>query len=301
MTRGRDHGAPIFVLGITGRSGTNYLRDLIALHPGCEKARSPIWEDFFLSEAHLLLEYVRRVRRRWESWDHAGVGSELVANIGDGLLAFLSEGAEQRIVTKTPSVRNLEHFFELFPSAYLLIIVRDARSVIESAVKSFEADYEAWARDWARAAKRILEFDAAHDNQNSRHRVVRYEDLVTRTREELTGILDFVGLDVNNYDFDAAEHLPTRGSSQLTGEGAMHWQPVERSDDFDPLRRWEHWSQDRHDRVTWILGAYLGALGYDAGPAQAQGGATSQRLRDALMFARIGAKRAAKIFRTPRR
>ena len=44
---------------ITGRSGTNYVRDLIALHPDCEKARAPIWEDFFLHEAAPLFEFDR--------------------------------------------------------------------------------------------------------------------------------------------------------------------------------------------------------------------------------------------------
>ena len=43
---------PIFILGIMPRSGTNFLHQLITLHPAC--VSSPVWEDFLIYPAPLL-------------------------------------------------------------------------------------------------------------------------------------------------------------------------------------------------------------------------------------------------------
>ena len=66
LTGKRTGVGAIFVLGVMPRSGTNYLYDFLALHPDCAPARAPIWEDFFLQHADLLMAYTATVRRRWD-------------------------------------------------------------------------------------------------------------------------------------------------------------------------------------------------------------------------------------------
>jgi hypothetical protein len=261
-----DERAPIFVLGVMQRSGTNFLADLLLLHPDTA-APAPLWEDNLLRESDHLVGYARSVRERWDpGWRvPAEVDEELVAHLGDGVLALLTSRAGQRlIVTKTPSVVNLSRFFTVFPRAYLVIIIRDGRAVVESGVKSFGWTYEWTMHQWAEAAATILAFDRAHKDTGARYLVVRYEDLCNDVEGELQRVLRFLNLDVSVYDFAAAARLPIRGSSTLRADGAdaVHWKPVDKPDDFNPLERWQHWRRGLHERFNWLAGRQLSELGY---------------------------------------
>ncbi|MEM9542852.1 MAG: sulfotransferase, partial [Cyanobacteria bacterium P01_E01_bin.42] len=182
--------APIFILGTMPRSGTNFLYNLICLHLDCRGCF--IGEDFLVSRSDLLIKYVDSLYQqwppRWKVRETIGSPNLLCQYIGYSLIEFLNLPASdlsgsppKRLVTKTPRIRNIEHFFTLFPHAYLLIIIRDGRSVIESGVKSFNWLYEDSIREWADTAQTVLDFQ--HDMQNTNHKflIVRYEDIYNET------------------------------------------------------------------------------------------------------------------------
>ena len=281
--------SPVFILGITRRSGTNFLKKLLCLHPDCYSG-GVIHEDFLLSNADLLVKYADWVPKNWSR--HWVEGKECCSSdaicrcIGNGLISFLEnqnagEVASQidsaksepdklsglsakRLVTRTPSVKNLVHFFRFFPGASLIIIVRDGRSVAESGVKSFGWHYEDAFRSWVNAARTILKFDASHKNTQHKYMIVKYEDLHSDTEQQLRRIFEFLGLDAGKYDFNAAGNLPVLGSSQLrdSGQEKIHWRPVEKSQDFDPVMRWSGWGRALHERFNRIAGDYLLEFGY---------------------------------------
>jgi hypothetical protein len=264
-----DYQAPIFILGIHGRSGTNFLADLLSLHPDCA-VPSPIMEDYILHHADVLVDYSKSVFWHWSrvpTWKiDDRLEDLLLQGIGNGLIKFINSQADKkRIVTKTPSIRNLELFFKLFPDAYLLILVRDGRAVVESCVKSFGWNYEETMRKWAYAAHLILEFDRNNSDSNLKYMILRYEDIHTNPVNQLHQIFDFVGLDVEAYDFEAAINLPVKGSSMFRGQGKknVHWKPVEKTAEFDPLQRWKDWSRAQHERFNWIAGKYMIQFGYE--------------------------------------
>ncbi|TEU16559.1 MAG: hypothetical protein E3J21_10285 [Anaerolineales bacterium] len=263
---------PIFILGILPRSGTNFLKGLLCLHPDCD-ASAPIPEDHLVHCADLLVKYVNSVSWHWRpSWGAEGQKDVLCQYLGNGLVSFLTSQiggdetqVKRRIVTKTPSVRNLGYFFRLFPRAHLLILVRDGRAVVESSVKSFGSNYETMMRHWADAAHTVLRFDQATQSSDFKYLIVRYEDLWNNLEGELRKIFAFLGLNAETYDFDAAANLPVRGSSEFRGLGeeAVHWKPVEKTPDFNPLLRWSHWGRALHERFHWIAGQYLVEFGYE--------------------------------------
>ena len=268
---------PIFIIGIRSRSGTNYLSDLLRLHPDCWDMPAPIWEDFLLVHADLLAGYARSTYRHWHHWVIAEgmeerLEDKLLQCLGDGLISFLTSRIRaRRLLTKMPGVRNLEYFFKLFPHAHLLLLVRDGRAVAESAVKTAGSrpsitKYESAMRSWARGAKTILRFDQANKNSDFNYLIVRYEDLWRDVEGELPRIFDFLGLDGGTYDFTSATSLPVRGSSVFRGgEAEVQWtSPVEKTADFNPMLHWNHWSQALHERFNWIGGEYLGQFGYEA-------------------------------------
>jgi sulfotransferase family protein len=260
----------VFLLGMTKRTGTNFLYDLLALHPDLTR-REPIWEDASLASADHLDRYVRDASRLWPSdWDEAAAErSFLLKSLGDGVVSFLTARAEgKQVVTKMPSLRNLDRFFELFPEQRLLLVVRDGRSAVESSVRSFGETYAKAIRDWADSARAFDRFRQGQADHPAGFHVVRYERLLTDLEDELGAALRFCGLSTSTYDFEAARALPLRGSSTHRGEHIdLHWSPVPRPADFGGLERWSGWSTRRHREFNLLAGELLTALGYEPSPA----------------------------------
>jgi protein-tyrosine sulfotransferase len=215
MNEKRDEPKIIFILGIMPRSGTHFLANLLCQHPDCVK--SAIAEDALTANADFLVGYAASSQRQWrEQTDstYSGASEILLKNLGDGLINFLIEfkkktfaekakefnftlpaqqqQSTKRLVTKTPSVANLDKFFKLFPNEKLLVIVRDGRAVIESCAASFGFDREETTRDWKKAARRILRFQKDERLSSGKYLIVKYEDLHVQTESEMRKILQFL-------------------------------------------------------------------------------------------------------------
>ncbi|MEM6738095.1 MAG: sulfotransferase [Cyanobacteria bacterium P01_F01_bin.150] len=273
----------IFILGITTRSGTNFLSDLICLHPNCISARPS--EVNFLVHSNYLDNFVEKLGQAWQShsWGRKFLSSmeelnvdpsaALYRNLGHGLESFLwqmslTQAREEDIpepkclVCKKPSVKNLENIFSLFPNAKIILIIRYGRSVVESQTKSFGRSFEGSVRSWNRAAQTISR--SSLEKYSDSYLIVKYETLFESTKSEMEKVLNFIGLDASEYDFSKAENLPFRGSSQTKQKGKeISWQKQSRSEvEFSPLERWSSWSRYKHERFNWIAGKNQKKLGY---------------------------------------
>src|ERR1700722_1083877 len=97
---GPQSGDAIFILGIAARCGTNYLHDLIRMHPECDSGSSSLEEDNLIANAHLLAKYVEGVSRWWKHhWGPEELRTEkelLAQQMGQGLISFLSAQLERR-------------------------------------------------------------------------------------------------------------------------------------------------------------------------------------------------------------
>jgi len=265
----RNHsGGPIFILGISQRSGTNFLSNLIRKHPACGAPKT-IWEDYLVSYSDFLKLYTDSVYKRWKWRSGRADPSFEVAlrkSIGDGMIQFLSSGIQgERLVTKTPEVRQIDNFFDFFPDARLLILVRDGRAVVESRVKTFGESYQAAMQKWSLAADTIRRFQETHSGRPEDYLIVKYEDLWSDVERELRRIFDFCELPADVYDFDEAANLPIRGSSVHHGEqrSDIHWEPVKKTNDFDPTERWSHWGRSLHEQFNAIAGDRMAGLDYE--------------------------------------
>lgn len=261
---------PIFLLGILERSGTNYLYNLIRAHPDVG-VRRPIWEDKLLRQVQFLQRYAETVAATWDpQWNvPPEEQNKLLRALGHGIEHFVTDGAEtSHVVVKTPSVENLPMFFELFPQAPLIVLTRDGRSVTESGVRSFGWSYPLTMKQWADAAGTILAVDPVFRTSGRRYRLVRYERVLASTRSELTQIFATCGLNSDDYDFDAAERAPVRGSSTVRPEpgGPVDWSYVERPTDFDPADRFANWDDALRYLYAELAGEAHRLLGYPLDP-----------------------------------
>lgn len=277
MSTANDDINFVFVLGIMPRSGTNYLRNLLCLHPEC--VPGAISEDALVENSHLLMKYVAKNHFQWETEGRLPAiqaDELLVKGIGDGLLTFLKrarcramvpqpglEGNARYMVTKTPSVRNINNFFRLFPDEKLLILVRDGRSLVESINLSFGYRREDSIRNWANAARNILSVQKKWEAEGKQFLIIKYEELYQHTEQEMKKICSFLGLDSKKYDFDKALNLAVVGSSVFKREGEVNWRPVEKTSDFDPIARSAGWTRWQHERFNWLAAKELTLLGYE--------------------------------------
>ncbi len=262
-----DSRAPIFILGIMPRSGTNFLHRLLCQHPACGATNTPpVREDYMVHHATWLARYLGRLRWQWGHWGADDKFVEPLANhVGNGLTTFLQSLTDaQRFVTKTPSVANLKAFFKYFPHAYLLIIVRDGRSLVASGMNGFGWNFETATRQWAKSARSIITFLENNTAYADRFKVVKYEQLNADTVGQMEEVLSFLNLDVSQFDFDAALDTPVYGSSFMKQNGdQVTWKPQEKKKDFNAGERWSSWSSGRHKRFNGLAGRELKALGYE--------------------------------------
>ena len=79
----------------------------------------------------------------------------------------------------------------------------------------------------------------------------------------MTKILSFLDLDLEVCDFESAECLPVKGSSQLLdqGHGNVHWRP-EKMLHFEPTKRGSNWKRALNERFNWLADDYLLEFGY---------------------------------------
>lgn len=254
--------APIFILGLLPRSGTNHLWDLLGLHPDTELMR-PVYEDHLVRWTPHLRHYVEDVSRRWSPEWEVGEdeAAELLFALGDGVASWVTGGSQRRVVTKMPSVENAKLFFEVFRSSPLVVIVRDGRSLAESGARTFGWTYEHAFRRWAEGAQTVI--DLQRTAPTDRFCLVRYEDLVERPRDTVRDVCEHSGLDPDTFPYDRIEELPVRGSSTLARQGGgVHWELTEKPADFAPVERWESWSPHLHRRFERLAGAQQRALSY---------------------------------------
>lgn len=284
--RSTSGGRTIFIRGIAPRCGTNYLRDLLLLHPDVDRARTPVWEDFALDDADLLRRYADDLAVRWPAgWgvDTAGVRAELLAALGGAVKHVLVGSGPRTVAAKTPSTVNIDLFPQLFPDDVLVLLVRDGRSVVESLVRSFGWSRERAALEWRRSADRVSAFVAAHGTDSPRRwLLLRYEDVLEAPAEAVDQVAVLAGLRTGTVSGTAAAQLPVRGSSEFgRTTDRVHWKPVERSDSFHPERRWQHWDASTLRRFNWVAGAAMTRLGYELeGPVPSGARLASHLARD---------------------
>ncbi len=260
----------VFINGILPRSGTHFLANLLCQHPCCVKA--PVPEDGFLASGKHLANYVDSLVSSWKEQnskkEYDQYRNTLFEGFGRSLSDFLWNAsalkAEEKstMITKTPLVNNLEFFPKLFPDEKLIILVRDGRDLVESAVRSFSYDRDETIKNWVKATNTIKDFRARVNED--RYLVVRYEDLHENMESEMKRILIYSGLDIEKYNFKTAAELPVVGSSVFKrGDGNVHWWPMTKNENFKPLERTREWTTENHANFNMIAGNALQYWGYE--------------------------------------
>ena len=270
-SRARGDGpTPILVLGVMPRSGTNFIHDLIALHPDVYPDPGRIWEFPLLhtagGAAAFMDEFISHFPRNAEvtgRWD------ALALIAGAWLREHQIEAGNKHIMHKSPHVQNPSIAPHIFPDVKIILCLRDGRDVIDSSLKTFSRlslsrkTFTQLAKEWQLSAEAILAFDESGTAAHPDIMVVRYEDAVSNPAATVKRILQHTGLKPENYDFIKMEALPVRGSSRSKASDELRWEPAEKTTGFNPVNRWVSLSARRKQRFSRIAGQTLESAGYD--------------------------------------
>ncbi|KAA3624064.1 MAG: sulfotransferase [Proteobacteria bacterium] len=252
--------SPIFLSAILARSGTNYLTQLLCLHPRCRTANAPFYEDLFLKDSHKLVDYAAGLR---ESYEDTGfpethdLECRVLAGFGRALVDLLNGDGppESRVVTKAPLAFGLENFDRLFPGERLVLLIRDGRSVVQSVARSFNMTIREAATQWHEAARHFMSIQETLPPDAI---WISYERLATDPVSTVMEMLPKLDLDPAAYPLHAVAALPVYGSSELTANaGEIDWSPKSRPSWFDPAARFRQMSASDQAIFSEIAGETL--------------------------------------------
>jgi hypothetical protein len=286
-----------FLQGIKVRSGTNYIGTLVAKHPDVQvvppRSRGRPGGEFPVLRS--IADHADSLDRFTKEYigDAPIDLTPLLRKAGDAWVELIVQrfslypGA---VFLKYPSVRGIEVFFKAFPDSRLIVLLRDGRDTVASAMKAalarrdntkFEKkarrhlnhliarDVTAHARVWATAARAILEFDRAHriGPWSDRYLLVRYEDVFAAPEHWGERLFEFMGLSASAELIGSLRDVEVVGSSYFGAAGKEdarkpNWQPTARTEHFKPVGRWQSWNGAQKALFKRVAGAELAALNY---------------------------------------
>ncbi len=266
--------APVFIVGVHRRCGSNFLADALRLS-GVFGQPNPISEDYLLHSGHLARRYIEETTEKWwkkrfdQQAEFQKCKQSFYATIGNGMLDMLVNRIDEgkRLLTKTPDPDNVSLFFDLFPNAQLILIVRDGRDIVESSYKSWPSEpRKHWMKMWARGAQEIIDFiNGPGQAYSDRWRLVRYEDFFSG-QDQMRDLLQFLNVDADAFPWNDLDNLSIRGSAVYRGgRDEVHWDTVEKPKDFKPSGRWNDWGWWTCHQFERLAGSQNRSLGYGNG------------------------------------
>lgn len=285
----------VFLHGMRIRTGTNFLARVVGHHPDVRI----VPPEGPTNEFHLLVtlpEWERvfeRVRRRLFGRHPSPTWSEFEERLGKAWMELIADHYDLDggvVFLKDPHVVRIEEFFDIFPRAKLILLVRDGRDNVASSVRAglltrrsmsrgartrrriqhwLLHDFVNHSRNWAWAARQVLDFDARHrtGERAGQYLLLRYEDMVEDPRQQGRRLFEFLGVEPREEVLARIPATRVVGSSFYgTSEGedatTRTWDPIEKTAAFRPVGRWKSWGQVRKWTFKRLAGRELVALGY---------------------------------------
>ncbi|WP_236974818.1 sulfotransferase family protein [Membranihabitans maritimus] len=252
----------LFLIGISPRSGTNFLYRQLILHPDINQSNIK-GEDRTINHSNLLINYATTVGKNQPSrWGNST--KDLEKNLGNALREyFLSSVKKSKYaILKTPLTDGIINIPVLFEDYKIIFLVRDGRNIIESYSRSFDTSFMGTLVRVTQHAKKMQLF--LESVSNDKFHVVKYENLLTNFNSEITDLLKFLDLPVENYPFDQAKNMGVIGSSTFTGNSTSPtWKKeVEKNDTFTPNSRSKDWPKYKHILFNYYAGHLFKKWGY---------------------------------------
>lgn len=260
----------LFIFGIMPRSGTNFLFELLLRAPPFARSAIPFaelpilaGEEYFRGPVDLIGRVHREsgkafARMEWMAYATAGFRNRVLDIAGPGSITLI----------KNPLVWNIELWPVLFPQDHMLLLIRDARYIVDSFMRTLihsgmSRTFEDVCIETALAIDKSMAFLASQPA--NRLMLLRYEDVVRDKSGAVSRVSEWLGESTAIADREVLEHLPVYGSSvysNRTSDGSVDWTPVAADEGFDPTNRTLSWTTGQQRIFDRVCGAQNARLGY---------------------------------------
>ncbi len=266
-TQSAESFRPIFIVGV-GRSGTSLLQSMLNAHG----------DIAFPPETHFIRNYIGK-KMSWQGARRKIPDDPYLQNLGLDLRRLLdesskpvdfyrramrryAEGKDKAFVgDKDP--KNLEHLKTLrryFPGALVIHVYRDPRAVVASRLKA------EWSKDsplWQHILAYKAQWGYMTDHAGlfgGDYIAVKYEELVSRPKDELRRILEKLGLEFEErmLEFFRSSDEVVKGEEMNWKENLYH--PV-MTENIDKWRR--ELSEQQRRRIESALDPEMARCGYE--------------------------------------
>ena len=264
--RGRERGPAIIIQGVMPRSGTVYIGELLRCHPDLYVYPHQLWEFPALQLTENILDLQKKFLLGYKLNSNKLGQADFLPLVGASLMAYLYEPVPppQRVLVKMPSVQYLSHFFSMFPSENLLILVRDGRDLVHSTLRTWPwLNFFQVCLRWNRSAQMICEtVEQLTTAKRNGYWLAKYEDALQNPETFVQKACHYFNLDENRYPYEQIDHIRVIGSSKLENQGKVTWRHLKRPENFTPTEYWKEWSSIRKLIFKLIAGRSLIRLGY---------------------------------------
>ena len=255
------------------RSGSTWLTTQLLNHP-----ENIIWDEPYVVNHFAMV-------RAWESRrSHLDFFSKAHKNIWAPLFKKLilnrtyshTQTYKKNVIIKDPNVggKGIEIILECLPKSKLIFLLRDGRDIVDSQIDAFkkgswnedggewlknttrERRIELLSKGWTKSIKSVFESFQKH---NSKLKIlVKYEDLLTNTLDELQKIYDFIGIKtsenelkekIKKYEF---KNIP----NSMKGSGKFYRVAT-------PGKWKENFNQEEQKLMNSIMGEILKKMNYE--------------------------------------
>ena len=255
----------VFIHGILRRSGTNFLNRILLLHKDCVQPTIKIRENWYLHHSDSIIEYTQKLFNIWSNPKWGGrtfstdslyplIGNSLISYLCDGL-SEISEINKKTVVSKTPSVHNIQRIYKFFPYSKPIIIVRDPRDIAISTFKTWKTPFIDTLTSWQQAAQNIITFEKNFASND--YLLIRYEDLLANKKYWIQTCLSFLHLDEDEFPWPLLDELPIFGSSEVKS-----WEPQPANASFQPVGRWKSVPKEFAEKLSELTIPYMDYFGY---------------------------------------
>lgn len=264
---------PVILISPTQRSGSNFIYQLLCLHPGLKSLADQDGlpqEFFFHTYSEALKAYAENTVPAWSTWlkdpsSREKMAHRLMAGMGQGMLSELGGGnLNSSWLFRAPDARGIENIFHLFPTARVLLLYRDGRDTCTSFMNSWggESVLTDFAHRWNSRVQEMIQFQQKANDSGYGDRVleIHYEEFVSDPVQMIKSILPKLGLSSDEYPYDKVGKVPLLGTSEAR---VVHWEPEQKPSDFNPIGRWKTWSPKQQKDFMSIAGPSLRQIGYD--------------------------------------
>lgn len=184
---------PIFITGYE-RSGTTLLRRLVSMHP-------LLMGDIVHEKRNIFLKYNTKEDLVKNLTFRTTQQSKPIGNSFSSILV----GQKIPYLKFNDFITLTEKFFNIFPEAYMIHIIRNPTDTISSQIKTFNKNEEVCIENWFSSVPDVIDY--IHKHYISKTLLVNYDEIMKDAKSFIYDLYRWIEIGKNISDIELERHI----------------------------------------------------------------------------------------------